>query len=259
MGDFKDWVRNQRATATTAILTSFVLAVVYVGFTHPTGLISLRITNFSFQTPWTFLTYPWEWNIFGSGMALLAGIFLLVWFYQIGSIIEREMGSLRFASFFGASILIASASLWTVAKSMGSPIAISGPYLPIAATSVAWAVRNRSAVIMLYGVIPLNGIFIGWSFGVLTLLMFGFQYPALGLAACIPLFLAFLFASDKIPGLPFVPNGVVIPLRRRIDPKKKEATTRGNVQYDQSYFDEVKRREQERLEKERLRKLLGED
>ena len=259
MGDFGEWIRKQRAPATIALFGSFVLAALFLGITHHRGIGSFRFSNASPLTPWTFLTYPWEFNIMTSGMTLLMSVFLLIWFYQSGSIIEREMGSARFACFFLTATLTASLSIWIAAVAMGVPINVAGPFLPIAATSVAWGVRNRSAVFMLYGVVPLNGIFIGWTFGALTLLMFGFQYPIIGVAACVPLAITYLFAVDRIPSVPFVPNGIIIPLRRHIDPKKKEATTRGQVQYDQAYFDDVKKREQERLVKERLRKLLGED
>ena len=259
VGDIEGMARKQRAPFTLLVLGSLIVSALILFSTRHTGRDSLSLWSGSAVMPWKFLTYPWAFKPLGNGGTLLMDVFLLIWYYQVGTGIEREMRTARYIGFWFVVTALGGVVIWAAATTGNSRFILEGPLLPISATTVAWCVRNRFAVVNLYGVIPLNAIFIGWAFAVITLLSFAAGGPALGIAACIPLAVTYFFAADRISMVPFAPDSVGGTARRKIDPKRKEATTRGQVQYDQSYFDDVKRREQERAEKERLRKLLGEE
>ncbi len=105
-------------------------------------------------------------------------------------------------------------------------------------------------MVRLYCILPITGKWLGWITVGMVVFYFGHAAPIVGGFAAIPLAIAYAYASDRIPRLAY---GV----ERRIKINEKEATTRGQVRYDQTYFDEVKRRERERAEQERLKKLFG--
>jgi membrane associated rhomboid family serine protease len=256
--EINKWLRTRAAPFTVTLLGSLVASSILVSATRLKGLESLVLATGSISHPWSFLTYPWVYMPFGNGMALLVAVFLMIWLFQVGADVEREMGTFRFAAFWFAVILIGAVSLCITASAASERFVVVGPYLPLAALTVAWSVRNRSSVVMLYGVIPISGKFFGWAAAVLILIMFGASTLPLGVAACVPLFAAYLFADDRIPALSFATTGIRLP-GRRIRPNQKEATTRGQVMYDQAYFDDVKRREIERAERERLKKLFGDE
>jgi len=125
--------------------------------------------------------------------------------------------------------------------------------------TIVWCTRNKSTTVMLWGFVPLSGVWLGWITAILDLLLYGYPNPPIGFLACVHLVGAYFFAADRIPFLPYAGAGGASMFGNRAKAEKKEATTRGQVRYDQSYFDEVRRREQERSEQERLKKLFGED
>jgi hypothetical protein len=110
---------------------------------------------------------------------------------------------------------------------------------------------------MLFGFLPLTGYWLGWATVIMDLLLYGAGAPVVGVLACVHLGGAALFASDRLPYLPYG-SGDYRP-GRKVKVNEKEAVGRGQVRYDQTYFDEVKRREKEREEQERLKKLFGEE
>ncbi|MDR3687962.1 MAG: hypothetical protein P4L46_01190 [Fimbriimonas sp.] len=258
LDDLGHSVRKQGAPFTVALIASVIASALFLSVSRGISPEDLVLWNGSLSHPWTFLTYVWTYAPFGSGMGLITFAFLLIWLFQCGGSLEREMGTAKLAAFWFVSILVASAALFLAAAIAGYQLRAAGPYLALATVTVAWSVRNQSASVMLYGVVPFSGKLIGWATALLVLFGFGIPNPLMGIAACVPLELTFLFASDRIPGLAFTASGPYRSIGRRRF-KGKEATTRGQVMYDQAYFDDVQRREQERDERERLRKLLGED
>lgn len=250
---------NMRTPVTCGFLASLVLVAAGIMASGSNGASTLALWSGGSLLPWKFLTYPWAFSIGSSGMALLVSVMLLIWFYQVGSWVEKEMGSVRFLIFLATTIVMGAASVLAIATLTKSPYGLAGPFIPITAISVAWCARNQSQRVMLYGAIPIPATVLAWIFAAIVFFMHFSQGPFISLAACIPLVFAFIFASDRIPKMSFVQGNRMMTGRRFINPKQKEAVSRGQVQYDQEYFDEVKRREQERIDRERLKKLLGED
>jgi hypothetical protein len=83
-----------------------------------------------------------------------------------------------------------------------------------------------------------------------ALVLFGYgtmlQAPLLGAFACIHLIIAYYFAANRFEAVPYRQG------EGRVNPARMKATEKK----DKSYFEEVRKREQERAERERLRKLF---
>jgi hypothetical protein len=127
---------------------------------------------------------------------------------------------------------------------LGTSIVLFGPGLTVAAATVAWGARNSKAVVRIWGILPVSGLVIVLLTIGIVLFGYGTGNPALGLAAVAPLGIVFIWASDRISRLAY------LPAVQRISKRQLEQ--------ERFYYDDVKRREQKRAEEERLRKLLGE-
>ena len=79
---------------------------------------------------------------------------------------------------------------------------------------------------------------------------YGAQNPPAAIAMLLPLGLAWLFASDRLPIGYRSGSGGGGSRRQRF------TVVRGAKEYDDGYFEDVKAREIEREERERLRKLF---
>ncbi len=255
---FFDRILRKNTPVTIGLVATLALSAIALAVVQKPGFETHRLENDLLSQPWVILTYPWSFHMLSSGFGLLFGISLLLWLFSAGSALEYEMGSKRFLVFWFVITLLGGAGIWLGAKVESIHVFLTEPFLPIAALTVAWSVRNKTQTLSVYGVIPVRAYVLGWLASILLVLSYGSTVPVLGLFATLPLIIAFCFASDLIPRLSFSGDPTARN-RRRISPTEKELTTRGQVRYDQSYFDEVKRRELERLEKERLKQLLGED
>ena len=248
-----------RTPITYGFIASLVLVAAAMTVTRHYGLQNLALWTGSSVKPWKFFTYPWSFSPMTSGLTLLIFVCVMVWFVQVGTWVENELGSLKFLGYLATVTAIGGLSVWIIALASRSSFLVAGPLIPISATSIAWCTRNRSQKIMLYGALPMSAAFVGWAFVAMVVFSYLQPNPALGFGACIPLALSYFFASDKLPKLSFVQGARMVPGRRFVNPKQKESVSRGQIMYDQEYFDDVKRREIERAERERLKKLLGED
>src|SRR2546421_141626 len=110
------------------------------------------------------------------------------------------------------------------------------------AFSVMWGRENPTATILLMFIIPISGKWMAWLSA--ALVFFQTQPPQLAPFAALPLLLAYLFAANKLP-VSYSRHD-----RRYTAPAKK------TERYDRKYYEEVRRREQDRNERERLRKLF---
>ena len=110
-----------------------------------------------------------------------------------------------------------------------------------------WCARNQTTTIMLYGIIPLTGKWLAIIDVIIVILIYGNGYPLLGVFAAAPLVLAYLYALERLPGLGYQVT------------RQEVQATRAQARYNESYYEEVRKREQEREERERLRKLFEGD
>lgn len=251
MRDFKGWSNREGSAVTTLLVASISITALYFFSCRYEGAEYVGYHGVGASRPWTLVTYPWSQLIL-SGVSILGFIFLMIWFYSIGRAVERDVNSKKFAVIWVVATLVGALSNWAGSYLAKGFWPLTGPALPIAAISIIWCTRNPSAEMRVYMVIPITGKWLGFIIVGLVLLGFGRDAPLVGILDCVPVALAFAYASNRLPGLAYGAGGVY-------KAKQKEATTRGQVMYDQSYFDDVKRREIEREERERLKKLLGED
>lgn len=249
--EVKAWSRRDGTPVTVLLVATISLSNLYLFVSKFQGIEYLSYVGQGLQRPWSVLTYPWAY-LTTSGAGIIGFALLMFWLYWIGRSVERDIGPPKMVAFWFTATLLGAllnwmACFWTFTRSP-----MIGPALPIAAVTVLWCTRNPNATINVYMVIPVAAKWIGLLTAAFVLISFGNQVPLFGVLECIPLVLTYLYGSNRIPGLAYGSGGAFKKTR-------KEATTRGQVMYDQSYFDEVKRRETERAENERLKKLLGED
>jgi len=97
-------------------------------------------------------------------------------------------------------------------------------------------------------IIPIPGWLLAWLTAAITLFGYGTAYsaPLMGAFACLHLLLAYFYASNRIPNLAYGRAG---------GPTNYQNLKR-TERMDKSYFDDVRKREQDRAEREKLRKLF---
>jgi len=239
--DIRSWSRKQGAPVTMGLIATMILANLIFFFAKYQGIEFVGFIAPNLKYPWTLVTYPWASMMF-DGWRLVWFVFLMYWIVWTGTSVERQTGTVKFLiawfvwTIVGGLTVQLGATMFT--SKGGAPLL--GPEIPVSALTVAWCTRNPKATIMLCGILPMTGMWLGWLTVGSVFFGFGLPSPLVGLCAAIPLGLAYLFASDRLPFFPFGGQARVIKVN------EKEATTRGQVKYDQSYFDEVKRREKER-------------
>lgn len=199
----------------------------------------------AFQTlskPWTSLTYPFA--SFGDGSDFIGTIFELYWLYIIGGEVENSVGGARYSIF-----LLAATLLGGLGVAIGSGLAgashfgLEGPLLPIGAVTAAWASRNPKATVRLWAVIPITAMWLAWIYAGIILFELGNRAPIIGVFALLPLGAAWLFATNRIPGV-YYSSALA---------DKNSAKARCK---EQVFRAEVDRRKIDRDERERLRKLF---
>lgn len=242
--DFQGSARAHGAPVTVALVVllalSFLVGWIAPGLRFQENLAFL--TADAAQRPWTLATYP-----FAASMGdLLSLVFTCLWLWGIGGHVERDIGPSRFLTVWIAFTILCALGLWIGSAVLGTPAFITGAWNPIAAITVIWGVRNAGAQIMLMFVLPITGKWMAWlSAG---LVFFGTRPPQLAPFAAVPLFLAYLYAAQKLAFAPYY----AVP-RSRARGENAAGTRRV---FPKGYYDDVKRREQAREEKERLRRLF---
>jgi membrane associated rhomboid family serine protease len=242
----QDYIRRSGTPATFLLIGSFLAAFVL------SWLMRSSVTNpLQFYTdwsqPWGLITYAWANTSDGQGLFWF--LLEMYWLWWVGTSCERDLGTPKYLAFFFASIAAAALFLWAgislVHGRVPLPI-LGGPGLAISAVTVAWGVRNPRACVKLFACIPVTGTVLAWLIVALDLFGYGSLYhaPIIGLFAIAHLGLAYLFATNRLPGVTY----------SRVNPSYQAA--KAHERQDKSYFDEVRRREQDRVERERLRKLF---
>jgi membrane associated rhomboid family serine protease len=197
--------------------------------------------------PWGLVTYAWAST--GDGQGLFWFLIELYWLWWVGTSAERELGTAKYLAFFFAATVAAALFLWAglavVHGGVRLPI-LGGPGLAISALTVAWGFRNPRGTILLFAIIPISGLILAWLTIALTLFGYGsmYQAPLIGLFAILHLGLAYLFATNRFPGVAYARTVAV------------KGPVKATEARDKGYYDDVRKREKEREERERLRKLF---
>lgn len=230
----------KRVPLTAGLLVS--LAVFFVaGWLVPGGVLVQALGFFSAEAlsqPWTFLTFPWSPMPPGAiFFVILAGL----WLWQMGSSLEYEKGWKTIAAIWlGASFV--TALLMTLFAGAIGPVGLAGPWLPVSALTVYWcALVPKGQMNFLF--FPVQRWMMAAITGAITLFNVGASVPLAGVLALVPLALLWFLGTR---GWAMRKGSVMADLKA----KKAE-----QAKFD-AFYGDVRQREQERKEKEELRKLF---
>lgn len=194
------------------------------------------------DSPWSIFTYTFSAP--ATGDWAIGILFAALWLWGMGASVERDIGAGRFVAFFFIMTTLGALAYFIGFLLLGPTSArpFIGPFMAIAAVTVVWGTRNPTACVQLMFVLPITGKWLAWVSAALVFL--STDSRTLAIFACVPLILAWAFAAEKLP-IPYR----AVPRDRRV---------RGGVgsPRESAYFDEVRKREQDRKERERLRKLF---
>ncbi|MBX3096298.1 MAG: hypothetical protein KF812_05495 [Fimbriimonadaceae bacterium] len=227
--------RNTAFTLTNGVLASLVVAFVVSWFQIPLFENLAFVTIEAMSRPWTFLTYPW--GMIGDGTRIIWDLILLLWFYQIGNMLEKQAGVATWAAVFGAGIVMPAACLLAAPN----PVLLSGAYVPAAALGIYWCGLSPNESAHFWG-LPVARKWLALVLMLLVVFAVGTGQPVAGFLAGVPLGVLYVAGVN---GIQLRPGTIAA----RRDAKKKQAEFN-------TFIDDVRTREQEREERERLRKLF---
>lgn len=147
--------------------------------------------------PWSLVTYAFAWPFDAVWLALF--VFLVL--YYFAPALERAMGVRPFGWFLLGVTVSAPLAFWGGSAALGLDLTLASGALPVSAVIVAWATRFPQATVMLWFVIPVKGMWLGWFTAVLVLFGYGWGSPLLGAFAVLPLALAHFWVKGGV-GLP---------------------------------------------------------
>lgn len=244
LNDLRSTVRKQGAPVTIGIMAVLVVSSLFLWGSQGRFGEWLVFTPGWMSHPWTLLTYAFATSELTGPLGILFFIFLLFWWLWVGGSVERDLGTARYALLVGTMTVLPVLIIWAAAFVVGGSPVIAGSLLPLAGVTVAWGVRNQATPVCIWG-IPANGKWIAILDTAMVLFSIGTatRNPLLGVFACAHLGLAALFASNKLPF-------------RYGRPVYKAKPSKAQQMKESQFFEDIRRREKEREEKERLRKLF---
>jgi len=245
-GGFGGYLRRYGAPATWAII--LVALGIFVVSWLMRGIL-LKPLSFltDWSQPWGILTYPFA-NV-GDGTNLFWFLIMLYWLYWVGTSAENDLGLGRYLIFFFGETILAGLFVWLGAILMfRTPIALWSLELGVAALTVAWGTRHKSEQILFMMFIPMPGWVLAWLTTALVVFGYGTRYqaPAMGIFAAAHLAVAWLYAENRIPNFAY----------GRYGGRTNRQNVKRTEKMDKKYYEDVKKREQERADRERLRKLF---
>lgn len=237
----KWWIRQGKPVTLTLIALSIVGALAV--WSNPAIALWLGYSG-NIGAPWTALTYPFAIGSLTSGFGLISLVFMIMWLYSLGGILERELGMQKFILVWTLLTIVPVLLVLPFGK-----VPLYGSLLPVGGLTVIWATRYPNSPIMLMGMIPLQGKWIGFLSAGIVFFSYGAAGNILvGLFACGSLALAYVFARNMIPFFQY--GGSSGGSYTRSKPTKEQ------IERARAFDGEVRKRKQDREERERLRKLF---
>lgn len=188
--------------------------------------------------PWTLLTYPFAFV----GAQFIGALFACYWFWSVGSQLETDLKSDLYAYFLIFSVVSHGLVLALAAMALGVKFYLLMPFVLASSITVLWGSRYPDLTVMVFGIIPVKAKWIAVISVGSILFSYGVGSPLVGVAICLPFILTALFGLNKLP----LAYG---PIRTKVKNKKADKEFH-------SFIDNVRNREKEREERERLRKLF---
>lgn len=167
---WRSFMYRDFAPATKVVLGLELAAFLFSALSGIEHLMGLDVQR-ALVRPWSFLTYS---LLNGSVLSVLFGG---LWWWFIGSSMERTWGTRRFVMNWLIITAVTGASLWLGASLRGIPLFVAGWYLPMTGLTVAWGVTYANHEVSLYGIIPIKGQWLAW----LGLAVTFFSYVAVDL------------------------------------------------------------------------------
>lgn len=225
------------------LVAFFVLA--WGGLYDRLEILQFVASDFA-NRPWSLITYP-LFVMGGDGSGAFFLIILFYWMYSICGAVEERLGAVKlWIAFFALSFIFAvSVFLGYFLIAFGQAAfdtSLSGPYLGVAALTVAWAAIYPDSIIRLFFLIPVQAKWVAVIIAALVLFGYGNRAPIIGIFAVAPLGLAWMWGRR---GLPWPMEG-----------KARETVAKKKEEHFRVFIDDVKTREKEREERERLKKLF---
>lgn len=202
--------------------------------------VTLQVPGFQ---PWQLLTYPLFTGMFGG--ALLCFLFGMMWLFMIGKTLEPSIGSRAMTVLLLLMTLVGGLFFWVGAALSGVESMLFAPFLPISYLTVLWAAKYPEQTILFMMFIPLKAKYLALLTAAIVLFGYGAGMPLLGVILVIPMAVIWFYAASRIGALQSIP-GVSAKATQK---KRDDREFRG-------YIDKVREKEQERAERERLRKLF---
>lgn len=236
-------VKSHRTPATLGLVVALAIGFL-VGWLLADGRW-YRLAGFDTQapSPLGFVAYPLASGFYGLG--LLCFLFALYWLWMIGTTLERDLSSKTWLIVWGVATIVGASIVWLAALITKTPFNLLGPYWPIAAVTMIWCARQPESQILMMGLIPLKAKILAILTVVFLVIGFGAGAPLFGLLSALPLGLFWLYGSGRLPGLAF---GRSPASDHRLKVQKTKEF--------HSFIDDVRKREEERAEREKLRELF---
>lgn len=238
-----NWVRRQLAPVTIGIMAALIILSLIFWFTGVRHAAALSFDFDWLSRPWTILTYPFAVMGLGDLWTIIWAICILGWMNLACAGVERTMGSAKYALVWVILTVVAALCYWAGEGVVHRGMPLMGPYFPVAGISVIWLRTHKDYQISLWFV-PLNGAIISWAIVAGVIFGYGMGAPLLGVFSALYLIPCWMYAENRIPGLPYEIKGY------QYRPSKAQRVKEAN------YFADVDKRRQQRAERERLRKLF---
>ncbi|MDR7415481.1 MAG: rhomboid family intramembrane serine protease [Armatimonadota bacterium] len=164
-------------TWTVILLNLLTFFLDFLGLAVPFALAFDTLSPLA--RPWTLLTYP----LFGGGS--IVGVLLSAYvFWLLGGSLERAWGTRDYLLFLGLTTLATALGVWVGAVLLRRVAVLAGLWMPVAATTVAWAALNPYERLLVYFAVPVEGRWLGLLAAVLVFFSFRFPLGIFALAGC---------------------------------------------------------------------------
>jgi len=245
INDVRKFVTRQAAPVTMGIIAVLILVSVVSVLFHNAPIPNLLFTSEWLQKPWTLITYSFVAPI-SDAVSLLFFVFLIYWMGWVVATVERDMGTVKFSALWAVFTVLPPLLMYFGGFALKSPTPlVYSPELPLAGMTVIWGLRNKSAATRLFAILPVTGKLLAVFTVAATFLNYHEPNLMFGVLACLHLILAYLIAEDKIPGFSYAK-----PAAAKYVPSKAARAK------EAAFLEDVRKREIERDERERLRKLF---
>lgn len=172
-------------------------------------------------------------------------MFAMLWLFNFGSMFERAYSSKSLLiHFFALSIIYGLVGLLAAKLVGANAMFLYSSWLPVSFITVTLCATQPETPSSLNG-IPVKMKWFAVLVGVFVILTLGAGNPIFGIILCSPLAIAWFYGQGKLGA--FAPGKILI--------RNNPQSVKTNREFDE-FKSKVRDKEQERQEKERLRKLF---